>query len=121
MIRLAKKRLVILDTNRSTTGTRRCVREEMEKQATSIGENVKIVHLGKGAVVSNWGTYGGLPAVFIERVLADPGTVGDLVKGETEPQIANDKVTDDGLILVLHNPEGAAIVIEDLQSAIAKF
>ena len=81
---------------------------------------VKVIQLGLGKVVSNWGTHNGVPAVFIEPVLGEPGPVGDDLKGDREPQIVNHAVSDGGVIIEIHNPAGMKVLLEDFKSAVAK-
>lgn len=81
--------------------------------------SVMVIQIGLGKVVSNWGVHNGVPAVFIEPVLGNPGTVGEDI-GENEPQITKDSVSDGGIILEFHSEEGADVIIEDIQSAITQ-
>jgi hypothetical protein len=87
-------------------------------ESISVAEDVRIVHLGQGGVVSNWGTYHGLPCVFIEPVVSTPGIVGEKVPDGAEPQITKTSVSSGGIVFVIHNPEGAKVVMEDFQSAL---
>lgn len=80
-------------------------------------ENAKVIDLGLGKWVSNFGTYLGNPAVFIEPAEV-AGEVGAKVPEASEPTIKANDVRDDGIILVIHDPRGARVIIEDLMAAI---
>lgn len=89
-----------------------------EQEWQNLNKGVKVIHLGLGKVVSNYGTHFGTPCVFIEPVKGDAGEVGQKVEAGREPQITSDSVSEGGVILVLHNPDGAEVVIEDIRSAL---
>jgi hypothetical protein len=76
-----------------------------------------VIEIGAGKVVSNWGTYNGFPALFIEPVLGEPGRSGDELEEGREPQIVKDSVSDEGTVLVFRGLRGAQVIIEDIQSA----
>lgn len=85
-------------------------------------ENTRIVRFGLGQVVSNWGTYEGKPAVFIEPVLGEPGVCGDDLLGDREPQILGKTevgpLSDGAIVLVLDGDiRGAEVLLEDIHSA----
>jgi hypothetical protein len=78
-------------------------------------ENVKVVTFGEGKIISNWGTYEGHPAVYLEPVLGEPGIVG-----EVTPSLENndlDKVRDGGVILQFKSSHGMRILLEDIGMA----
>lgn len=77
-------------------------------------EDVKVVRFGLGEVVSNFGTFGGHPAVFIEPV--EP--IGPV--GSPGPDMAKDSVVSGGLILQFLKEDGADILIEDILSALGR-
>lgn len=79
----------------------------------------KIIDIGVGKVVSNWGTYDGFPALFIEPVLGEPGRSGDDIECGREPQIVKNAISDGGTVLVFRGLRGAQVIIEDIQSALA--
>lgn len=88
---------------------------EMEKPANP---GLRIVRLGLGEVVSNWGMYGDKPAVFIEPVLGEAGKVGDYLPEGREPQIQKNSVTTDAIVIEIHDVQGAKVLIEDIQKAV---
>jgi len=90
-----------------------------EQEWQNINPGVKVIHVGQGKVVSNFGTHYGTPCVFIEPVVGDAGPVGQKVKEGREPQITKDSISEGGIILCFHSPEGAAVIIEDIQSALS--
>jgi hypothetical protein len=77
-------------------------------------KNVKVIRIGLGEVVSNWGTYEGQYAVFLEPV-AEHG-----IPGEEAPAhlTAADSVKDESTIIQFYSQEGARVLIEDIQSAL---
>jgi len=77
-------------------------------------EKVKVVECGIGAIVSNWGTYGGVPALFIEPA-QHPGTVGRNAGSEHDPE----KLKDGAVVIRFNDPRGAYVLIQDMLSAIA--
>lgn len=79
--------------------------------------DVKVVRIGLGEVVSNWGTYEGIPALFIEPATR-AGIVGEKEFPDSE-EIKTD-VRDGGIILQFHNANGADILIEDINSALGR-
>lgn len=81
-------------------------------------KQVKVIHVGRGEVVSNWGTYEGSPAVFIEPVVGNAGTIGEKVTEGVQPQIVNDGVSDGGVVIVIHDKAGLDVLLEDFASAI---
>lgn len=83
------------------------------------GSSVRIIRIGLGEVVSNWGTYHGKPALFIEPVLGKPQSPGVHVTEGIEPQICKDFVSDGGTVLVFHDRSGAEVIIEDINSALS--
>jgi hypothetical protein len=89
-----------------------------EQEWQNLNKGVQVIHLGQGKIVSNFGTHFGVPCVFIEPVRGDAGEIGQKVEDGREPQITSDSVSEGGVILVLHSKEGAAVVIEDIQSAL---
>ena len=78
-------------------------------------ENVTVVELGIGEVVSNYGTFEGKPAVFLEPVKALGFQIGQ--PGKTAPETPSDGVAPGTVILRIHASEGAHVVMEDLVSA----
>jgi len=89
-----------------------------EQEWQNLNPGVKVVHLGLGKVVSNYGTHFGVPSVFIEPVRGDAGPVGEKVEDGREPQITKDSISDGGVILVLHSKDGADVVIDDIRKAL---
>jgi len=89
-----------------------------EQEWQNLNPGVKVIHIGQGKVVSNFGTHYGTPGVFIEPVLGDAGPVGQKVGDGREPQITKDSISEGGVILCFHSPEGASVIIEDIQSAL---
>jgi hypothetical protein len=85
---------------------------------TAPAKVVKVVQLGLGKVVCNWGTHGSVPAVFIEPVLGDPGQIGTRVKDGREPQITPDSVSDGAVVIEIHSEDGLKVLIEDLWTAL---
>jgi|HubBroStandDraft_1064217.scaffolds.fasta_scaffold282356_2 hypothetical protein len=92
----------------------------MKDDLNNIREGVRVVKLGLGIVVSNWGMSNGVPSVFLEPVLGEPGQNGQKVEDGREPQIKADSVSHGGIIFELHDPVGVEVFIEDLRSAIAQ-
>jgi len=86
-----------------------------------MSESVKVIKLGLGEVVTNWGTHNGVPAVFIEPVLGDAGDVGEQVSGNRESQIKNDSVSDGSVVIEIHNIRGLHVLLEDFASATQTF
>ena len=80
--------------------------------------NVRVIHLGRGKVVSNYGTYFGTPSIFLEPVIGEAGPVGQVLRPDEEPQISDHAVSSGGIILCFHSPDGASIILEDIQSAL---
>lgn len=78
-------------------------------------ENVTVIELGLGEVVSNYGTYEGKPAVFIEPVSALGIPNGEA--GQSAPDTPRDGVAPGTVILRIHSPVGAHVVMEDMVSA----
>lgn len=78
-------------------------------------ENVTIVELGLGEVVSNYGTYEGKPAIFLEPVKNLGFQAGQ--PGNTAPDTPRDGVAPGTVILRIHDSAGAHVVMEDLVSA----
>lgn len=78
-------------------------------------DEVIVVELGLGEVVSNYGTYGGKPAVFLEPVKALGIANGQ--PGESAPEGPNNAVAPGTVILRIHDSTGAHVVMEDLVSA----
>jgi hypothetical protein len=78
-------------------------------------ENVKIVELGLGDVVSSYGTFEGKPAVFLEPVKMLGFQTGQ--PGTTAPDTPRDSVVPGTVILRINASEGAHVVMEDLVSA----
>ncbi len=77
-------------------------------------QDVKVVQLGLGLVISNWGTYKGKPAVFLEPA-ETPGNVGDLA-----PVSPTDSVLPGSVILQFHGDSGAKVLLEDIFEALSK-
>lgn len=80
-------------------------------------ENVTVIHFGLGEVVTNWGTFEGHPAVFIEPAIV-PGAVGER-ETDDEHEVRN-AVRPGTIVLQFHNPDGAAILKQDIDSALNK-
>jgi hypothetical protein len=78
-------------------------------------ENVTVIELGLGEVVSNYGTYEGKPAVFLERVSALGIPNGK--PGESAPDSPKNAVAPGTVILRIHSAPGAHVVMEDMVSA----
>ena len=76
---------------------------------------IKVIELGLGEVVSNYGTYEGKPAVFLEPVKTLGFPNGE--PGTTAPDTPKDAVADGTVILRIHSSEGAHVIMEDLVSA----
>jgi hypothetical protein len=77
--------------------------------------DITIVELGLGKVVSNYGTYEGKPAIFLEPVatLGIPnGTPGTLA-----PDTPKNALAPGSVVLRIHDSAGAHVVMEDLVSA----
>lgn len=84
--------------------------EEIEA-ARSEKQKAKVVRLGRGEIVSNYGTYNGSPAVFLEP--ADtPGKVGENAQGYEKNELRAGSV-----VIVLDDLSGADVLMEDLNSA----
>jgi len=81
--------------------------------------DVKVIQLGLGKVISNYGTHNGVPSVFIEPVLADAGELGADLTGDREPQITKNSVSAGGLIIEIHEERGLKVLLEDFQSALS--
>jgi hypothetical protein len=75
-------------------------------------ENVKVIEIGLGQVVSNWGTYEGKPALFIEPVPV-AGKVG-----QQGPELPKHELTPNSTIIRFHSAKGANVIMEDILSAI---
>lgn len=78
---------------------------------------ITIIRLGKGEVVSNWGSHNGVPAIFIEPAKPS-GDVGCEVCNGEQPHIHRDCVADGGIVIEIHDPAGFQIVVEDGYSAL---
>jgi hypothetical protein len=78
-------------------------------------ENVTVIELGLGEVVSNYGTYEGKPAVFLEPVSALGIPNGQ--PGLSAPETPKDSVAPGTVILRIHSAPGAHVVMEDIVSA----
>jgi len=76
-------------------------------------EGIKVVRIGLGEVTSNWGTFDGLPALFLEPI-SPAGKVGELAPGEQKNSVVPGSV-----ILQFHGTGGGEVVISDIQSCIA--
>ena len=78
-------------------------------------ENVTVIELGLGEVVSNYGTYEGKAAVFIEPV----GSLGipNGQAGQSAPETPKNAVAPGTVILRIHSAAGAHVVMEDMVSA----
>lgn len=86
-----------------------------------MAENVKVVKFGLGEVTCVWGSYQGLPAVFIEPAPV-PGAFGTSAAGVLNALgRTNDSVADGALILQFWGGEGERVLLEDIHSARAKF
>lgn len=79
--------------------------------------DVKVVKFGLGEVVSNWGTYEGMPCVFLEPADA-PGAIGDVAAGYSG--IGENPLRPGTVVLQFHKREGVKILLEDIHTAIAK-
>jgi hypothetical protein len=77
-------------------------------------ENVKVVECGIGAIVSNWGTYGGVPALFIEPA-KEHGTVGKNADSGHDPE----NLKEGAVVIRFNNPLGAYVLIQDMLSAMS--
>lgn len=86
-----------------------------------MSENVKVIKLGLGQVVSNWGRHNGVPAVFIEPVIGGPGAIGATLSGDRETQIKNDSISDGGVVIEIHDIRGLHVLLEDFASAVKPF
>lgn len=78
-----------------------------------------IIKIGLGNYVTNHGTYDGFPALFIEPVVGDGGTTGAKLKHGEQPHIKLDAISDAGTVIIFAGVEGAKVVLDDMQSAIA--
>jgi hypothetical protein len=84
----------------------------LDKRLGGSMENVKVIEIGLGEVVSNWGTYEGKPALFIE-----PVTVAGVV-GQHAPDGPKHEVQPNSTIIRFHSPAGALVLMEDMLTAI---
>lgn len=75
-------------------------------------DKVTVINLGLGEVVSNYGTYAGNPAVFLEPVNSLGIPTGQ--PGTPAPETPKDEVAPGSVILCIHSSEGAHVVMEDL-------
>lgn len=78
----------------------------------------RVIKLGLGEVVSNWGQHGEVPAVFIEPAIDHSGEIGRTLMPHEQPQIRTGSVSEGGLIIEIHDVEGMKVVIDDMWSAI---
>lgn len=78
-------------------------------------ENVTVIELGLGEVVSNYGTYEGKAAVFLEPVKTIGIANGQ--PGQSAPETPKDAVAPGTVILRIHSAPGAHVVMEDMVSA----
>ena len=87
----------------------------------AIAEDVKIIRFGLGEVVCNWGTYEGKPAVFIEPVpvAGEVGTSAE--KAYQEMGRSREDVASGGVILQFVKPDGAGVLIQNINAALEKF
>lgn len=74
-----------------------------------------VVELGRGEWISNYGTYEGSPAVFLEPVKSLGFEQG--VAGQSAPASPKDALAHGSVILRIHDSAGAHVVMEDLVSA----
>lgn len=77
--------------------------------------DVTVIELGLGEVVSNYGTYEGKPAVFLEPVKALDIEAGQ--PGTSAPDTPKNAVAPGTVILRIHESAGALVVMEDMVSA----
>jgi hypothetical protein len=77
--------------------------------------DIRVIEIGKGEVVSNYGTYEGKPAVFLEPVSSLGIPAGKC--GEAAPDSPKDGVAPGTVILRIHDSAGAHVIMEDLVSA----
>jgi hypothetical protein len=73
---------------------------------------MKIIRLGIGEVVSNWGTSNGFPALIIEPV-DEKGVVGCRAPGEN-----SDPLHPEAIVFEIHSTPGVQILLEDIHSAL---
>lgn len=72
----------------------------------------RIIRIGLGEVISNWGTSNGKPAVIIEPA-NKPGPVGHRGPGSND-----DPLHEDAVVLEIHAPEGLEVLVDDMRKAL---
>lgn len=89
----------------------------MNEEANNRVRNYTVIVLGKGMYVSNWGSHNGVPALFLERVVGNPGVVGEVIEEGREPQIKMDSVSSSGLVIEFHSPDAVDVLMQDIEAA----